>query len=450
MNNPIAFRIRASVVGSFALLLAAGVSLLPAPQARGWDEKQGRVAQLSELGKKFDGAEVCAECHAKSKEEAAPAPLMTENATWNTKDKHSTAFKVLKKPRPEDLAKRPALADIGKKLGIAKVDKDVKCLACHTMSVPDKLQGSKYSAREGVSCDSCHGPSETWDALHKNKGWTNEQRTLAAGATKGSEEWPGQLAHKALLKAQGLYDTKPIVARAEICVSCHLSIDAKMVAAGHPQPFFELNKFTADEPPHWRERADEAGLNHTRTWAVGQVVCMRDALLQLAERAGTPADADALKEALTQALSHVAMVQILIDSKAIDGSLDQAAVLKAALADPVAKAKDIQAAATALAGNYSKLVTAAASMKADAAVTTKLLSTVAADATLGKNLGLHGATQQSLAVWSLYNAMPSAKEGDAANKSIKSLVESVGSYGGPYDAGKFAAALSGVTAGLPK
>lgn len=430
-------------VGAFAAVFANLPSAIPEARAEE-GAKQGRASVLIDLNKKFDGAASCAGkgCHDSPSASAGPGPLLTENTTWNDLDRHAKAYKSLK-PKKDDIAKRPGLAktaEIAKALGIKKPEKDAKCLSCHSLSAPDNLQNEKnsFSLTEGVTCNSCHGPSQDWRDPHQQKGWTDGQRKAVAGV-KGNETWKGMAAHGELLTKFGLYDTKPLFARAEICVSCHLAIDPKMVEAGHPQPYFELNKFQEDEPRHWRERPEDAGLGHVRIWAVGQVVCMREAMLQLAERAkSADTKPETLKESLTQGLAHYSMVKQLVDGKSIGagaGSLDKGKDLMDALAAPETKRDAIAAAATALAAQANLMANATLEMPVDQAMADKLLAALAGDASLAKTLGRHGAQQQAMAIWSLYNALPAAKPDDAGNQAIKALVDmSSGDAAGYADA----------------
>jgi nitrate/TMAO reductase-like tetraheme cytochrome c subunit len=433
--QPVSPRVRALIALLAAMAFGGVLICLPRanPTAQGEEPAaQGRAALLVSLGKKLDGAASCAGkgCHDSATPNPPPGPLMTENTTWNDLDRHSKAYASLK-PKKADIAKRPSLAktaEIAKAMGIKKPEKDSKCLSCHSLDAPENLQNEKnsFSLTEGVTCNSCHGPSQDWRDPHQQKGWTNEQRKTAAATAKGNEIWKGQAAHQELLKKFGLYDTKPLFARAEICVSCHLAIDPKMVEAGHPQPFFELNKFQEDQPKHWRERPEDAGFGHVRIWAVGQIVCMRDAMQQLADRAkAADTKPETLKDALAQALAHYSMVKQLVDAKVINAgaaSLDKGKDLMDALAAPETKRDAIAAAATTLSAQANVLANPSLEMAADQATTAKLLSAVAADSNVPKTLGRHGAQQQAMAIWSLYNASPSAKPDDAANKAIESLL----------------------------
>ncbi len=55
-----------------------------------------------------------------------------------------------------------------------------------------------------------------------------------------------------------MVDTRDLVKRTEKCLSCHLGseekfVDHEMIAAGHPDLFFELDSFSAVMPRHWKE-----------------------------------------------------------------------------------------------------------------------------------------------------------------------------------------------------
>jgi hypothetical protein len=58
-----------------------------------------------------------------------------------------------------------------------------------------------------------------------------------------------------------------------------------MLAAGHPDLYFELEAFTATMPAHWKEPLAEDPWREVRAWGVGQAVQLREALEQLARRA---------------------------------------------------------------------------------------------------------------------------------------------------------------------
>src|SRR6185369_5193094 len=116
-------------------------------------------------------------------------------------------------------------------------------LSCHALSgftngdskgrkllnAPNDFVTGVPALKQGVSCDACHGPAEKYLEPHVTKGWTAKQR-----AALGSEKLYDQL---------GLYDTKNLKMRANMCVSCHLKIDAELINAAHPELPFELDTF---------------------------------------------------------------------------------------------------------------------------------------------------------------------------------------------------------------
>jgi hypothetical protein len=200
--------------------------------------------------------------------------------------------------------------------------------------------------------------------------------------------------HQKLLKDVGLYDTRPILARAEKCTSCHLAIDAKLIEAGHPQPIFELAYYTGLENPHWRE---PGGYWDTKVWAAGQVICLRDAMTQLAERAAAGASDKLIKDAYNQALGHLDICRSIAGS-ALDGP---AGDLKAAAGD---KAK-LAAVAKTISGIAGKLTAPVAALKPAAGNTAGALGKIAGDSSIATDAGLRGAQQQALSLASLAGAL---------------------------------------------
>jgi hypothetical protein len=193
--------------------------------------------------------------------------LQNEYSTWIIKDKHSRAYQALTGPMGERMARIL-------KLGV-KAEESPKCLSCHALAVPVEKRARTFELADGVSCESCHGPASAWLGPHTTRGWAHEQ-SLAAGMT----------------------DTRNLIHRAEKCLECHLGnqgkfVDHEMLAAGHPDLFFELDSFSEVMPRHWnvpRQQAPgvpaEAGSWATvREWGTGQAVELRAALERLAGRA---------------------------------------------------------------------------------------------------------------------------------------------------------------------
>jgi hypothetical protein len=93
-----------------------------------------------------------------------------------------------------------------------------------------------------------------------------------------------------------MYDTRDLTRRAEKCLTCHLgndekSVDHEMIAAGHPDLYFELDSFSAVMPRHWKEPGEpgeEAGVDpwyDLHELSTSQAVQLRQSLLRLASRA---------------------------------------------------------------------------------------------------------------------------------------------------------------------
>jgi hypothetical protein len=93
-------------------------------------------------------------------------------------------------------------------------------------------------------------------------------------------------------------DTRDVIHRTEKCLECHLGtkekfVDHEMIAAGHPDLFFELDSFSAVMPRHWkspRESApgklvEDAAWAGARDWSAGQAVQLRAEMDRLTWRA---------------------------------------------------------------------------------------------------------------------------------------------------------------------
>jgi hypothetical protein len=227
---------------------------------------------------KYIGPGSCAatSCHGSVKPVAESRILQTEYTTWILKDKHSRAYQALTGEVGERMARIL-------KLG-AKAENSPKCLACHTLYTAPEQRGRAFEISEGVSCENCHGPASAWLGPHTTRDWPHE-KSLAAG----------------------MIDTRNVIHRTEKCLQCHLGtfpqaaakrptekfVDHEMIAAGHPDLYFELDSFSAVMPRHWKEpresapskAAEDPNWVGVRDWSVGQAVQLRSAMERLAWRA---------------------------------------------------------------------------------------------------------------------------------------------------------------------
>jgi hypothetical protein len=180
--------------------------------------------------------------------------LQNEYSTWVVRDKHSHAFTNLTNPVGTRIAKI---------MGLPSPDTAPRCLACHALDVPADQRARTFDLTDGVGCENCHGPASAWLGPHTTRGWKFEKSLEL-----------------------GLYDTRDPVKRSEKCLTCHLgtaekTVDHELIAAGHPDLYFELDSFMSVMPPHWKE-VDTDPWFAVRVMAVGQAVQLREQLRRVA------------------------------------------------------------------------------------------------------------------------------------------------------------------------
>jgi hypothetical protein len=363
---------------------------------------------------KYTGAASCgsSSCHGSNKPKAE-FPKMNENIIWTQKDKHAKAYATLTN---EKLKSGVSPAKIAQNLKIAKAETSSKCLVCHAVDVKPEQRGPKFDISEGVHCDGCHGPAEKWLEPHAEKGWTHEKSV-----------------------AVGMYDTKSMLLRGEKCVSCHLAIDHDMVAAGHPDLLaFELDTFSAQMPPHWR---DKGPFTPTKAWATGQVIALREAAKQLGDRSGS--SGQLLTDALGKVQGHGAVVKVLFGVAGPDVQ-KQVESDVAALTDAVGKSDKAKIAATAksLAGAMNTQAPKVAGRDYDAAATKKILTDLSSSADAIGAIGPRAAEQAAMAMDRLYSAY-SKSPGQKADKAAGDALDKMfGTLDDPkkFDAKTFSAA----------
>lgn len=218
---------------------------------------------------KYLGPGSCAatSCHGSVKPVAHSRILQNEYSTWILQDKHSRAYQALTGEVGERMARILKLS--------AKAEEAPKCLACHALSARSEQRGRPFEIAEGVSCESCHGPASAWLGPHTTRDWPHEKSV-----------------------ALGMRDTRNIIHRSEVCLECHLGtrekfVDHEMIAAGHPDLYFELDSFSAVMPRHWKvpresvpgKPVEDPAWAGVRDWATGQAVQLRASMERLAWRA---------------------------------------------------------------------------------------------------------------------------------------------------------------------
>jgi Cytochrome c554 and c-prime len=196
-----------------------------------------------------------------------------EFSTWGDSDPHRRAYRVLYNEDSVRISK-----NLGRKM---PAHEDSSCLKCHALDEPKHYTGELLDDRgltDGVSCDSCHGPSAKWNSLHYQSWW------------KG-------LSDREKFDQFGFIPTKDPVARVLNCAQCHVGgrdreVNHDLIAAGHPRLSFEYTRYHFSEAyanKHWEEKVPNPEFE-VRAWLVGQAASLRaatDLLAARAERAET-------------------------------------------------------------------------------------------------------------------------------------------------------------------
>src|SRR5579862_321144 len=164
--------IRARVATAcFVFLAVLGCAGLFSPEAHSHDEATVGSAPAntpSEPAQQYTGPGSCSStsCHGSIAPRTDNRVRQNEYSVWIVRDKHSKAYQALTGIVGERMATI---------LNIGKAEQAPKCLACHALDVPAADRARTFDLSEGVSCESCHGPSSAWLGHHTEKNWTHAQ-----------------------------------------------------------------------------------------------------------------------------------------------------------------------------------------------------------------------------------------------------------------------------------
>ena len=240
------------------LIVAIALAVVSFVFAIGGLNPSGANAQAQ--GARYEGVATCAgsTCHGRAEGNGAVV-RQDEIATWqepsSASGAHSRAYAVLAGARGKQIAQT---------LGLGPATSSPACLGCHSTYAPQDRRGARFHLSDGVGCESCHGASGGWLALHYAKPATHNSNV-----------------------ANGLVPLENPQARARICLDCHYGstktgqfVTHSMMAAGHPRISFELDLFSAlqqhhDEDADYRDRKPKT--DSVRLWAVGQAEGVRRA-----------------------------------------------------------------------------------------------------------------------------------------------------------------------------
>ncbi len=269
--------------------------------------QQPRVGDTTEIASRYVGAGGCAAaaCHGDATASETPSWKNSYSRWISQRDPHSFAYAVLK----SDVSKRILwLLDGGQPDPQAEKDKpwssaaphrDNRCLTCHSITPDAHTVLPESLLADGVSCEGCHGPADSWIKSHTTIGWLSNgpKRYQSIEHAEGLERQVARPAAEARM-----WNTKDPVSRANICVRCHVGgpdrdVNHDLIAAGHPRLNFEYHAFMANLPRHWNDNRDRERLQtepqsmatqpadyEARLWAIGQVATARAALGLLEQR----------------------------------------------------------------------------------------------------------------------------------------------------------------------
>jgi hypothetical protein len=186
-----------------------------------------------------------------------------EWVTWSRLDPHARAYDVLLEKSARQIEEK---LNPGK--GQPRPEQNEVCLNCHV--APGVMQTERsphFDLRDGVGCESCHGPSGKWLREHARPGWVRSE-------------------------SSGMKDMRDLRVRVEVCMPCHvgkgdMQVDHDLIAAGHPRLRFEFAAYLANYPPHWPASKDRQRYPdlEARAWVVGELAGADAALQLLTHRA---------------------------------------------------------------------------------------------------------------------------------------------------------------------
>ncbi len=405
---------------------------------------------------RYTGAGSCSSssCHGGVQPRNTSSVLQNEYSTWALQDRHAKAFRVL----AGDQSRR-----IGRILGV-EPEKSARCLTCHALDVPPDEKARSFDVTDGVSCENCHGAASNWLGPHTTQKWDYAKSVRA-----------------------GMYDTRDLIKRSEKCLSCHLgdanrAVTHEMLAAGHPDLYFELDSFSAVEPRHWKEpAANDPGIR-VRTLAVGQAVQLRENMRRIARdaRRAWPEYGDldcfSCHHSLTNSKdswrqergfagrkpgsppwngSRFAVLRVIaaqLDSNESQQLAAEVSRVNALVSDIHADSAQIAASADAAANAADRVARRLTGTPIDSASSLQLMHAIAADADRIAAQGERSAEQAAMVLDALYLAYSNEGQssGGAQLKSaiggLFPLLENPSSY----QPGPFARQMRNVAAALPR
>jgi len=261
------------------------------------------------------GPKVCSECH------------RAEHEIWS-ETAHAKSYKTVHK---SDKAK-----GILKALGEKSMKRSEVCTICHYTMV-SKKPGAAGKPKAGPSCESCHGASSDWFAIHNEYG--------GKGVKREDEDAGHKSERIASAAAAGMRWPSDKYGVAENCMACHGLANpavpgealATMLENGHPTvPDWELVRYSQGQvrhrfyPPDMTTNAALSGAEAAEMYVIGQA-----AKLVSATTAAGNSDSAKYKEfqaaraaSARDALSGVAAAADLLANPSADAARALVAAIK--------------------------------------------------------------------------------------------------------------------------
>ncbi len=235
-------------------------------------------AHAAEPAGRFDGPDNCAECH---------RPM---HATWM----HTAHFRTFTSAHRMRTGRR-----VANRLGIERIKQSEACAQCHYTVQPDTAKSALPLA--GVSCESCHGPAEKWNAVHADP--------TDPDALKKAE-------------AMGLIRPGNVAGMVNQCFKCHTVNDERLVNKGghNPGSDFEMVAWLEGEIRHnfmksRGARNASTPPEHKRLfYIVGQIAALERALGEFAAAKENGEYAEARVARRKRALERLRAVQQRVKS----------------------------------------------------------------------------------------------------------------------------------------
>ncbi len=224
------------------------------------------IDSLYHMDRGIRGAASCAtsSCHGgpRAGVSSADAPRGSEYPLWLESDPHAQSWKTLSSDASVQILTKLGILRVGKIANLAAYE---NCLACHNTDRKIGIDQLTPRIAEGVGCESCHGPSESWYGRH----------------------YQGPDSAKNATAILGLTDSRSLVQRAKICSTCHVGskdrdMNHDIIAAGHPALYFDFAVYHEAYPKHWRDKGQNETDFRSQLWLAGKIA-MVDSELELLE-----------------------------------------------------------------------------------------------------------------------------------------------------------------------